>query len=151
MSLLHDFLILDRDVDGEYELLRFIHDPRALHLHDDFVRYMSDTLGWIPSVNPALQSSQFGLCMHGPTIIELEGAATSGRVFTLWADLLSIGPPVIELTGAFTWIDNPELDGKYERLNVDRDKTVQVLRQLATWSGQVLLGNRRLYLFHLGI
>jgi|JI10StandDraft_1071094.scaffolds.fasta_scaffold45866_6 hypothetical protein len=48
MSLNHDFLQVDRERDGDSDLSRFINDPRSLHLHDDLVRYMSDTLAWIP-------------------------------------------------------------------------------------------------------
>ncbi|MES2794305.1 MAG: hypothetical protein V4719_32120 [Planctomycetota bacterium] len=147
----HDFLILDRDVDGDWELTKFIRNPRAIQLHDDFVRYIADTLAWIPTVNPAQKCSQFGLCMNGPTIIESGGAATSGMVFNAWADLLSIGPQVIALTGGFSWTDNPALDGEYVHLQFDRNEIVLALRQLAIWSSQVRMGNGRLYLYHDGL
>ena len=66
MGLNHDFLLLNRDRDGEWELRRFIHDPRSIHLHDDFVRYIQDTLAWIPTTNPARREPHRGLCMWGP-------------------------------------------------------------------------------------
>lgn len=161
MSLDHDFLLLDREHDGEWELLRFIHDPRAIHLHDDFVRYLQDTLLWIPTTNPAKKESHCGLCMWGPTLIEAEGAAMAERVFAGWADLLTLGPPQIRLRGAFCWAtenDSPplgervtQLEGGYDQLEVDRDTVVAVLRQLADWCGQVKSSAGRLYLYHGGV
>jgi hypothetical protein len=161
VSLNHDFLLLDRDSDGEWDLLRFIHDPRALHLHDDLVRYMGDTLAWIPTVNPARHEPQWGLCMWGPTLIETEGAVIAERVFGMWADLFAVGPPVLSLTGSFSWAasdDVPpagervtQLKGGYDRLEFDRDGVVSALRMLAEWSGRVRSGAGRLYLYHGGV
>ena len=102
LGLNHDFLLLDRVRDGEWEQLRFIHDPRAIHLHDDFVRYMEDTLAWIPTTNPARGEPHRGLCMWGPTLIEAEGASVAERVFGGWAELLAAGPPRLGLTGGFS-------------------------------------------------
>ena len=65
MGLNHDFLLIDRDRDGEWELLQFIHHPRAIQLHDDFVRYMQDTLAWIPTTNPARGEPHRGLVCGG--------------------------------------------------------------------------------------
>ncbi|WP_439631738.1 hypothetical protein [Gemmata sp.] len=161
MSLNHDFLLLDRDHDGEWELLRFINDPRAIHLHDDFVRYVQDTLAWIPTTNPARGERQRGLCMWGPTLIELEGAGVAERVFAGWAELLAAGPPRLELTGRFSCTaadDAPaagepvtELEGGHDRLEFDRDDLVVVLRQLTRWCSQVRSGAGRLYLYHGGV
>lgn len=161
MSLIHDFLLLDRDRDGEWGPLRFIHDPRAIHLHDDFVRYIQDTLAWIPTTNPARDEPHCGLCMWGPTLIKAEGAAIAERVFGGWAELLAIGPPRLILTGRFSWAveDNAplsgeratQLEGGYDRLEFDREELVRVLRQLAGWCGQVRFGAGRLYLYHDGV
>jgi len=160
VGLNHDFLLLDRDRDGEWEELRFIHDPRAIHLHDDFVRYMQDTLAWIPTTNPG-QGPHHGLCMWGPTLIEAEGAGVAERVFGGWAELLAAGPPRLVLTGGFSWAaegDAPpvgervtQLEGGYDRLEFDRDGVVGVLRQLAGWCRQVRSGAGRLYLYHGGV
>lgn len=162
MGLNHDFLLLDRDRDGEWELLKCIHnDPRAIHLHDDFVRYMQDTLAWIPTFNPARREAHRGLCMWGPTLIEAEGAAIAEQVFGGWAGLLAVGPSRLELTGGFSWAadeDAPpagervtQLEGGYDRLEFDRDEVVGVLRQLAGWCGQVRTSPGKLYVYHYGV
>src|SRR5262245_7892342 len=132
MSLDHDFLLLDREVDGEWDLTKFVHDPRALHLHDHFVRYLSDALNWIPTLNPAAHVRQHGLCMWGDTIIDGEGAAIACRVFLAWAELFETAPEVVVLQGSFGWCEDStealpsspnltQLDGGYERLEFDRD------------------------------
>jgi hypothetical protein len=159
--LQHDFLLLDRDTDGEWELGQFHHDPRAVHLHDDLVRYMGDTLARVPTVNPARREPHRGLCMWGPTLIEAEGAAVAERVFGLWAELFAVGPPVLALTGSCSWPasdDDPpagervtQLEGGYDRLQFDRDEVVGVLRQVAAWCGRVRSGGGKLYLCHLGV
>ena len=162
VSLNHDFLLLDRDADGEWELLRFVNDPRSIQLHDHFVRYIQDTLAWIPTTNPARGEHYCGLCMWGPTLIEVAGAEIAERVFTGWAELLSAGPPQLELTGAFSWTATDDeaptegarvtlLEGGYDRLTFDRDKVVGLLRQLAAWCGKIRTSNGRLYLYHTGV
>lgn len=161
MSLDHDFLLLNRDTDGEWELLRFIHDQRAIHLHDDFVRYIADTLAWVPTVNPARGEPQKGLCMWGVTIIESDGAAIAERVFGAWAELLAIGPSLLSLTGGFIQAASDsmlvtgervtQLEGGYDCLEFNRDEVVGILRQLSEWCRQVRLGAGRLYLYHGGV
>jgi len=161
VGLNHDFLLLDRERDGEWELTRFIHDPRAIHLHDDFVRYMQDTLAWIPTTNPGRGEPHHGLCMWGPTLIEAEGAGIAEHVFRAWAELLAAGPPQLVLTGGFSWAADEgappagervtQLEGGYDRLEFDRDTVIGVLRQLATWCGQVHSGAGKLYLYHGGV
>jgi len=161
VSLNHDFLLLDRNRDGEWALSRSIHDPRAIHLHDDFVRYMQDTLAWIPTTNPARGEPHRGLCMWGPTLIETEGAGIAERVFRKWAELLTVGPPCLVLAGGFSWAaedDSPpvgervtQLEGGYDRLEFDRDEVVGILGQLAEWCKQVRFGAGRLYLYHEGV
>jgi hypothetical protein len=162
MSLDHDFLLLDRETDGEWEVGRFLHAPRSVQLHDDLVRYMADTLAWVPTFNPARREPHKGLCMWGPTTIEAEGAAIAGRVFRAWADLFALGPPVLVLTGNFSWVAEGEaphseaeqvtpLEGGYDRLEFDREVVVGVLRRLAEDCERVRLAGGRLYLFHHGV
>lgn len=161
MGLNHNFLLLDRDRDGEWEKVRPFHDGRAIHLHDDFVRYLQDTLAWIPTTNPARREPHRGLCMWGPTLIEVEGAEVAERVFNGWAELLAAGPTPLVLTGSFSWAADCEgppagervsqLEGGYDRLEFDRDQVVGVLRQLARWCGQIRAGEGKLYLYHAGI
>lgn len=152
MSLNHDFVLLDRDTDGEWALARFIHDPRALHLHDDLIRYMLDTLNWIPTYNPSTGTSCYGLNMWGATLIEQDGAMIAERVFRAWAGLFANGPSTLELTGEYCWVEGePERTGRHERLQYSRDDTVAVLHKLADYSAQIQMAFGRLYLYHGGV
>ena len=162
MALIHDFLLLDLQIDGEWEAHRFIHDPRVLHLHDDLVRYMEDTLAWIPTFNPTRKETQSGLCMWGPTIIGVEGAGVAERVFRAWADLFAVGPSILSLTGVYSWAVEGDaappvgergsaLQGGCDKLAFPRDEVVAVLRQMAEYAGRVQSAGDRLYLLHQGV
>lgn len=152
MSLDHDFILLDRTVDGEWEPTRFIHHPLAIHLHDDLIRYILDTLKWIPTHNPSTNHSYYGLNMWGPTLIEQNGAAAGERVFRAWARLFEIGPSTLELTGGYTWLDGqPEESGQYARLQYSRDETVPLFDTLADYCSEVQKANGRLYVYHGGV
>ncbi len=70
MSLDHDFLLVDRDVDGDGDLSRFINDPRSLHLHDDIVRYMYTRFPGFLATTPLRRESCMGFNMWGETILE---------------------------------------------------------------------------------
>jgi len=162
MGLNHKFLLVDREIDGEWELTRFVHDPRWTLMHDDLVRYMLDTLAWIPTFNPSRRERMSGLCMWGPTIIDEQGAAIAARVFQSWADLFAAGPSAPILTGGYTWIVDQDLPGpgtgtlsepvgRYEKFSIDRDEVVGVLHRLAHCSMQVQSAAGRLYLLHHGV
>ena len=152
MSLNHDFLLVDRALDGEWEPMRFVNDPRAIQMPDDLVWYMFDTLKWIPTHNPSTKTACRGLNMVGPTLIEQDGAGIAKRVFQAWADLFSNGPHTLELTGAYSWVDGrPVGTGEYEHLEYSRDDTVEVLQAVANYAAEIQIANGRLYLYHGGI
>ncbi|MFP5285640.1 MAG: hypothetical protein ACLGI9_07875, partial [Thermoanaerobaculia bacterium] len=72
MSLNHDFLLRDRSVHPETDYSR---SGKAILLHDDFLRYISDSLKWIPTENPARKGEPgMGLNFWGPTSIPHRGA-----------------------------------------------------------------------------
>jgi hypothetical protein len=152
MSLDHDFVLLDRVTDGEWALTKFIHHPRAIKVHDNFVRYILDTLNWIPTFNPATKLPCRGLNMWGPTLIEQDGAVVAERVFRAWARLLENSPVTLELTGGYSWRDGePEESGKYERLQYSRDEIVSLMHTLADYSAKINASDRRLYMYHGGV
>lgn len=112
----------------------------------DLIRYMNDTLNWIPAYNPATSQPCSGLNMWGVTLIEQDGAATGESVFRAWARLLQNGPAIIQLTGAYS-----EDTGSYEQLRYSRDDTVRVLNTLAEYCVQVKVANGLLYIYHGGV
>ena len=161
MGLNHDFILLDAETDGTWSVGRFIRDPRAVHLHDDVVGYLWDTLMWIPTLNPATGERGLGLNRWGPTAIEKDGAEIAAAVFSSWAQIFSLGPDPLDLKGPYvlegfaTSQDNPDsppkIDGHYERLNIDRGVLLETLNQLSGWCARISTTNAREYLFHGGI
>lgn len=161
-GLNHDFLLLDCEIDGDWSTSRFAHDPRAIHLHDDLLRYMTDTLVWIPTYNPARREQHMGLCMWGVTAITADGASIAEQVFLAWANLFSLAPPQLRLTGSYggtlkSALSSADcervsiLEGGYAQLVFDRDQVVETLQALARYAGEVLRAKGRLYLLHEGI
>jgi hypothetical protein len=132
----------------------FVRLPGEVEIHDDLLRYMGDTLHWIPAHNPARRGEPcLGLCMWGVTSIHPDGARAAGKVFSSWATLFALGPKELDLTGSYAWIvgDDPRA-GAYERLVVDRgDVGCSRLNRLAGLCEQVSSGGEDLYLLHCGI
>ena len=148
MPLDHHFFLLETFV-ARNEWRTYVGTPAPLNLHDDVVGYLLDQLRWIPSWNPSKQVPSSGLNLYGPTVIDVEGAAIAERVFRGWANLLVIGPPVLDLQGYWSFFgDDPKL-GAYERLRIDRTPVVETLIQLADYSACATNGTHAL--LHLGI
>lgn len=151
-GLFHDFLLLSLTEHPFTGYSKLINDPCAVQLHDDLIGYLIDSLNWIPSYNPAKQEPTAGLCRWGPTIIHIEGAVTARRIFTAWADLLSAGPPMLHLTGAWSYLGaEPSSEGAYEWLEFDRGEVVERLRLLAHYADKVAVSGHDLYILHLGV
>ena len=90
MSRDPDFILRDRIADGEWELTRSMLHARAIHLHDDHIRYILDTLHEIPTHSPSINLSCCGLNMCGVMLIEQDEASGDG--------VLSNVPPKIPQT-----------------------------------------------------
>ena len=151
-GLYHDFLLLSRSEHLFSDYMRFINDPRAVHLHDDLVGYMLDTLAWVSAHNPSTDQACQGLCRHGPTVIDAGGAPAAARIFAAWADLLGSGPAVLRLTGEWSWRgEGPSPQDGYEQVEFERDEVVGALRRLAAYAQQVAGSSGDLYILHSGI
>jgi hypothetical protein len=151
-GLFHDFLLLSIAEQPFENSSKFNNAPHAVRVPDDLMSYIWDTLSWIPSYNPAKNEQTCGLCRWGPTIIRADGAAITHRIFTAWAELLSVGPPLLRLTGNWTSVDGePSNEGSYAQLEFDRDPTVAAFRQLARFAEEVVASNGALYILHQGI
>jgi hypothetical protein len=151
-GLNHDFFLLSKTEYPFASYMRFINDPRAVQLHDDLVGYMYDTLEWIPSFNAAKGEPSTGLCRWGPTVIRTDGAFQAVQIFFSWADLFSVSPKLLRLTGGWSWTEGqPDSGGKDERLEFDRQETVGTLRRLAVHAKRAAAVDSDFYILHLGI
>ena len=148
----HDFLLLSRTEHKFSEYSQFINDPRAIRLEDDLLRYVADTLVWIPTLNPAKNEPHRGLCFYGPTVIHNEGASSAAAIFGAWAVLFACGPNTYKLTGSWTVTeDDPSSESGYEKLDIDREELVRNLRQLENYAKQICETNGDYYILHMGI
>lgn len=151
MSLNHDFLLRDRAVHPETGYSRPLPSESVVLLHDEVLRYISDSLKWIPTENPALKGEPgMGLNFYGPTTITQRGAGQASSVFSAWASLLALGPPTLHLRGLWSFVEGEPQSGAYDVLELDRDELVAKLRQVAEWAQSVAV-NPDLYVLHLGI
>lgn len=154
-GLNHDFFLLSRDKHDYDDYLNFINNPEAILMHDDLISYIADTLKWIPCYLPRGKNKLIafeGLNFYGPTIIKEDGAILAQKIFTLWADLFSIAPKELKLTGDFTWIEGKSVNsGKYNVIKAKRNEVVKSLRQIADFAKEVERSNGELFILHLGI
>ncbi len=71
-GLLHDFHLVNREEVDYWNSSHFHNHPQAVLIHDDVIRFMSDSWKWIdchvPMTPPHLKEVK-GLHFYGPTII----------------------------------------------------------------------------------
>jgi hypothetical protein len=154
-GLMHDFHLLNRSEFDYWDYSSFYNHPKALQIHDAVLRYLEDSLKWIPCHFPKRRQELLdcqGLNLIGFTIIKEEGAPIAYRIFGLWADLFSHGPELLELTGGWSWIDGEPIEnGRYETIVEDRDRLVFSLRQIAEYAKHASESQGRFYVLHMGI
>jgi len=150
-GLNHSFFLVRASEFAPVEYDHFVTLPGEVALHDDLLRYMIDTLTWIPAHNPARDEPCRGLSMYGATIIHAEGARVAAAVFSMWAKLFALGPNDLDLTGGYAWVGADPSAGEYERLHMERDVVCSRLNDLALRAEQVASGEGRFYLLHHGI
>jgi hypothetical protein len=149
----HDFLLLSSREYSYTDYLKWINNPGALQVDDDVLTYIQDTLSWITCHNPARRMTKHkGLNFYGPTVIKKDGATDAASIFGAWANLFSAGPKSIELTGNYGWIEGENKEtGSYSKIYMDRDAIVEIFKELANFSRQVVESNDELFILHLGI
>ena len=149
-GLQHSFFLVRRTEFSPVDHLRFAALPGDIELHDDVIRYMDDTLRWLPAYNPARRQDCEGLCLYGSTVVWAHGARVAAQIFSAWERLFSLGPAELELTGAYAWEEDPEA-GRYEKLRFERDELCARLRALVTLCETVVREEGEFFLLHSGI
>ncbi len=164
----HDFLLLPEGEAAERIYSAFwdtdpeeVSDPpnyRAFRLSnqgisvpDDLIRYLFDTLRWVPTEHPFEASGRwampwrgYGLDYFGHTAIRKHGAPVFRRICEAWAALFSQAPRTFELHGSYL----PD-EGRYERLEHHRKELVPLLRKLAGHAERASTGD--FLILHVGL
>lgn len=148
MGQCHKFFLVSYDEyeelgdDGYYSPAEDL--SNIVLIHDDIVQYIQNTLNWIPSINPTMNYEKgFGLCNYGITLFDKEGAEVISKIAKAWEDLFSSGPAILKLTGSYCYTTDDQgiTSGKYETIEVDRDKLVENFRKLRLLSEKVISGD----------
>ena len=120
---------------------------------DRLMRYMYDTLIWIPSTHSSglKKREAMGLFLYGATIIDRNGAEIFYRVIKSWANLFSICPAEFELNGGVMINSTGKVSKpmKFYMIKVKTDELVSNLTNLAGYAEQVKKGDY--YILHFGI
>ncbi|MUT65693.1 hypothetical protein [Paenibacillus sp. NEAU-GSW1] len=129
MALEHEFYLIPITIDVERFWMNRENNPKVIDsvvIHDDIVQYVSDTLKWIPSRNPALNGTPAGagINYHGVTLFDEISARNLKSVFSSWRDLFLNSPTALELTGEFVMVEGGEQSGYYEKLVYNRMKSL---------------------------
>ena len=162
MPMNHDFWLF-REGERAYTDYSDLFSRRdaPVSINDDVLRYVCDTIIWIPTFNPAKNERGNGLNWWGPTVIDQSGGHLFCQIFTSWAQLFTSGPELLRLQGGFSWqwpydesehlVSEEELDtmGRYTQLEVERDSLVQQLTTLAQFGAQAATG--KFFILHLGV
>ena len=154
--MIHEFWLLQTN-EWSYSPHHNIHalrkHPTHITLHDTILWYMSDSLEWIETANPAMRNQPgYGLNMYGLTMITEQGATRFESVLTTWAALFCHGPETLRLTGEWMFY-NPykgkRNNGRYEVIMIERDPLVTTLRTLAEYARSVQAGQH--FILHFGL
>jgi len=149
-DLHHEFLLLSREQYPYAEYMQWINNPKAIHLHDDLMHYLDDSLRWITCYNPAKRMLRHkGLNFYGPTVIKSDGAVVLQRILSGWSEIFSSGPKRINLTGPYERREGET--GSHTVIKLDRDVVVKTLNRLSNYAQSVSQSEDKLYILHLGM
>lgn len=154
MALEHEFYLIPNTIDvGRFWMDRE-NNPKVIDsvvIQDDIILYVSDTLKWIPSKNPALHGTPIsaGINYHGVTLFDEDSATTLESIFSSWRDLFLNSPTVLELTGEFVMVEGGEQSSHYEKLVYNRNEIIKQFEKIISFSDRLSEGDFHLY--HCGI
>jgi len=146
MSLNHHFYLLDSHklpLQTSWITFTGVTDGK---IHDNLFGYMSDTLRWIPTINPTGGISCNGFCRQGITVVDKTGASVAMKIFSAWASLFEPGPEVLRLHNPVFFESNPSMN-RFELKKID---VVQSLNLIAGYF-KMVSENDNLYVLHYGI
>jgi hypothetical protein len=150
MSLNHKFHCLDEGkfVHINYQL--YCKKKAQVNIHDDLMRYMNDTLVWVPCIHLSGNhyKQTYGLSLYGVTVLNQDGASMFLHVLSSWANLFSKAPANFELNGGVT-VKPDRTVGDLHRIKVERDELLNNLNILINYTERTLKGECSI--LHLGI
>lgn len=154
MSLKHEFLLVPKTVEYQ-DLLSWrkkkLNVIDSVDVPDDLIQYISDSLEWIPSENPArsITREEYGINYYGVTLFNQSSSEIMKSIFASWRTLFINSPQTLVLTGNFIFPSNEQEQGENERLVFKRDEVLKLLEKVILMAGTLEEGDH--YIYHLGI
>lgn len=142
MSLDHEFVIVD-DIDKAcwYNLSSDFYDNKSKYeyvsVHDDYISYFADFIGFFTMHNPCKNEDVEGLCYWGLTKIPNEKLCDVIKFLEHLLGIFSFAPDEIHLKGAYIteYSETPNVagyyeNGHYEMLKISKEKMLKKLQSL---------------------
>ncbi len=151
--MIHNFYFTELSDNPTFDYRKYYNVAATVSLSDNLIQYISDSLQWVPSYNPAHNMEpQLGLNFYGPTVIKNSGAQKLHRISMAWSSLYGQSPPEIKLTGDYGWADGQGYEsGAYEKHSMVRSQVVSCFDQLADTCLQVVNRGNTAFIMHNGI
>lgn len=154
MSLEHEFYLVPTSVSYREVMERSRNELQIIDtvdIPDELIRYIIDSLEWIPSKNPSksMTKEEKGLNYYGVTFFDQASAEIMKGILISWHSLFSNSPDKLVLTGDYELSFNKKVRGEYERLVFSRAEVLKLLKKLICMVTKLKEGN--FYLYHLGI
>ncbi|MDV3352053.1 hypothetical protein QGP82_25455 [Leptothoe sp. LEGE 181152] len=147
----HSFICLEEGTVKYNEYYTYLQHESNINFRDDFMRYISDTLSWIPSIHIAgmQYKKSSGLFLDGCTIVNQNGALLLENAIKCWTKLFAVAPESFELTGPALINADNQFQGDFYKIHVERDRLVENLDRLSKEAQKVTRGKH--YLLHIGL
>jgi len=150
-GLMHEFIVLSLPSQPFADYSKYSNCVEAVVIHDEIISYISDSLKWFSSYNPAKgMEPQVGLNSNGPTVVTTDGAGRMNAIFDGWASLFDNAPSSFELTGGMCHSGIETSIWEVAKLNVDREDIVRDFRAVARMASIVEKSNDTSYILHYG-
>ncbi len=116
---------------------------------DELIRYIADTINWIPTFNPDRKEHITGLCYWGGNrIIDNNGADKLSDVLKGSISIFSTANDNVELKGALI-TDEDEVYGEYELIRYKKYELIEILSMLLSLVERVQKEEK--ILLHMGV
>lgn len=118
-------------------------------LEDEFISYINDSLGWIPTWNPSTKTEGMGLNHYGVTVISGQNLRTFRGILQAWTDFFRFAPDNIVLKGSYFTIVGVEDSGQYDKLEYKKTILIKHLQKLIRMIDRAVEEDK--CILHLGI
>jgi hypothetical protein len=150
MSLAHKFYCVPSTQNGYITYEKYYDMEATVSIHDDLIRYINDTLLWIPAIHlsKGKLKKTYGLSLYGVSVINGQGISIFIKIIDSWIKLFSEAPESFQLSGGSN-IHSNEVGQDVFKFTVVRNDLITQLSMLRNIGEKSLDGEY--CILHLGI